>query len=123
MIHRDFGDREGAYDESTGFHVTAVISSGVRRECEVAKMLQLAVERSESSHPAGESKEGAALFGWDLGYPPTPYPLRFPPGKWADVRGGDGRTSTRSQSAPTNTEPELKIWLKGAPHLLSQARS
>ena len=40
--------------------------------------------------PAGESREGAALFGGGLGEPPNPYTLRFPPGKRADVRSADG---------------------------------
>ena len=40
----------------------------------------------------GESREGAALFGGGLGDPPNPYPLRFPPGKRADLRSEDGHT-------------------------------
>ena len=45
--------------------------------------------------PAGESREGGALFGGATGVPPNPYPLRFPPGKWADVRSWDGRVAMR----------------------------
>ena len=44
-----------------------------------------------ASRSAGESREGAALFGGGLGDPPNPYPLRFPPGNRADLRSRDGR--------------------------------
>ena len=43
-----------------------------------------------SGCPAGESREGGALFGGGLGVPPNLYPLRFPPGKRADLRRGIG---------------------------------
>ena len=47
--------------------------------------------RTQRPHPAGESREGAALFGGGLGVPPNPYSLRFPPGKWTDLRSRDVR--------------------------------
>ena len=37
--------------------------------------------------PAGESREGAALVGGGLGYPPNLYPLSFPPGNSAGSGG------------------------------------
>ena len=71
--------------------------------------------------PAGESREGAALFGGGLGVPPNPYPLRFPPGKWEDLRRGTGAPrpplSVRRES-PERAQPSLVgVW--GFPQPLS----
>ena len=57
--------------------------------------------------PTGESREGAALFGGDLGEPPNPCPLRFPPGEWADP---DAETGFGRLRAPTNTRPEQLVF-------------
>ena len=53
-------------------------------------------KRSESSHPAGESREGAALFGGGLGDPPNPFR--------SASRQGSGRTPTRSRGRTTRGE-------------------
>ena len=50
--------------------------------------------------------------GW--GYPPNPYPLRFPSGKWTDVGSGDGRMAMR----PYEMGPEHG----GAPHPAGESR-
>ena len=70
---------------------------------EAADPLHIVAEATRrASRPAGESREGAALFGGGLGEPPNLYPLRFPPGKQADLRRRVGR--------PLRTpEPELLV--------------
>ena len=63
-------------------------------------MIWLKTGHTKASRPAGESREGAALFGGGLGEPPKHFPLRFPPGKWADVWSGDGRTANAESGRP-----------------------
>ena len=65
--------------------------------------------RGESSHPAGESREGAALFGGGLGEPPNPFR--------SASRQGSGRMSGEGTGAqpcaPTNlgTGPEIVTFI------------
>ena len=61
--------------------------------------------------PAGRASPERAqpsLVG-SLGVPPKLCPPRFPPGKRAGLRNGDGGTPTRSRGAPTNTGPQLHV--------------
>ena len=56
-----------------------------------------------ASLPAGESREGAALFGGAVGVPPpTHIRTASRQGSGRTSRGGDGRTPTRSRGASTN---------------------
>ena len=56
--------------------------------------------------PAGESREGAALFGGGLGEPPTPIRSAY--------RQGSGRTSEAGTGAPrTRVGAPLRIWESG----------
>ena len=49
------------------------------------------LNRSFHSLPAGESREGPALFGGGTGGTPSPYPPHFPPGKHSESPAGESR--------------------------------
>ena len=56
-----------------------------------------AVGHRNPGEPAGwrvQRERSPSLVG-ALGVPPSPYPLCFPLGKWADIGNGDGRTAVR----------------------------
>ena len=55
--------------------------------------------------PAGESREGGALFGGGLGESPISHPPRFPPGKHAGLRRWGG---AHSRAPLRIREPELE---------------
>ena len=77
--------RQGSADVRSGYGRTPTRSRG-------------APTNSGRSRSGGRVQRGQSPLWWGLGEPPNPYPLRFPPGKWADVRSGDGRTPTRGRA-------------------------
>ena len=60
---------------------------------------------SKGFRPAGESREGAALFGGGLGEPPNPYPLRFP-----GVKLSGGQVQRTAAARMFVREPELMVF-------------
>ena len=68
--------------------------------------------------PAGESREGAALFGGGLGEPPNSYPLLFPPGKRADLLSGDGRPYEYGTGRLASRHYESRSGLNSYSHML-----